>query len=182
VRRLLDEDGLDDVTIFASGSLDEHEVACLLAGGAPIDGFGVGSKLGVSVDAPYLDMAYKLVAFDGRPVLKLSEGKATLPGAKQVWRTTEHDRFAGDLVMLADEPPPDGAAPLLRPVMRHGLRLFHETLETARARAAEQRARLSPEQRLLDAQPYPVRLSAELASLRDTLTGAIGGYTAAARH
>ncbi len=79
VRRVLDEADLADVTILASGNLDEREIARLLAEGAPIDGFGVGSRLGVSADSPFLDAAYKLVAFDGRPVLKLSAGKATLP-------------------------------------------------------------------------------------------------------
>jgi nicotinate phosphoribosyltransferase len=170
VRRVLDEDGLHEVTIFASGSLDEREIWRLLSAGAPIDGFGVGSKLGVSADAPYLDMAYKLVAFDGRPVLKLSAGKATLPAAKQVWRKTEDGRLAGDLVALADEAAPEGAEPLLRAVMQDGVRLGQETLEAARARAAEQRAALPPEQRLLDARPYPVELSPPLAALRDTLT------------
>lgn len=170
VRRVLDEDGLPEVGIFASGSLDEREIARLLAGGAPIDGFGVGSRLGVSADAPYLDMAYKLVAFDGRPVLKLSAGKATLPGAKQVWRRVEAGRLAGDLVTLVDEPPTEGAQPLLQPVMKDGARLGQDSLAAARARAAAQRAALAPEQRRLDAQPYPVELSVRLITLRDTLT------------
>lgn len=171
VRSGLDADGLREVGIFASGSLDEREIARLLASGAPIDGFGVGSRLGVSADAPYLDMAYKLVAFDGRPVLKLSAGKATLPGAKQVWRRVEAGRLAGDLVALVDEPPPDGAEGLLQPVMKDGARLGHDTLAAARARALAQRAALAPEQRLLDAQPYPVESSAQLVALRDVLTG-----------
>ncbi len=69
-RRILDAAGLTDATIFVSGNLDEHTIAALLAAGAPIDGFGVGTRMGVSADAPYLDMAYKLVAYDGRPTLK----------------------------------------------------------------------------------------------------------------
>jgi nicotinate phosphoribosyltransferase len=101
VRDVLDEAGLTEVTIFASGNLDEHEIDRLLGAGAPIDGFGVGSRLVVSADAPYIDLVYKLVAFDGRPVLKLSSGKATLPGPKQVWRRIERGLFAGDVVELS---------------------------------------------------------------------------------
>ena len=87
-RRLLDRAGLDRAKIFASGGLDEHEVAELVRAGAPVDAFGIGTQLGVSADAPYVDAVYKLVEFDGRPVLKLSPAKATAPGRKQVWRGT----------------------------------------------------------------------------------------------
>src|SRR5918994_4535938 len=85
-RRLLDHAGLDAARIFASGGLDEHEVAELVRAGAPVDAFGIGTQLGVSADVPYVDAVYKLVEFDGRPVLKLSPAKATVPGRKQVWR------------------------------------------------------------------------------------------------
>ena len=170
VRGVLDDADLPGVTIFASGSLDEHEIARLLSHGAPIDGFGVGSRLGVSADAPYLDAAYKLVAFDGRPVLKLSSGKATLPGAKQVWRRADGGRFAGDVVTLRDEAAPPGAEPLLEQMMAHGVHVPAESLEAARARAAAQRAALAPEQRLLDARPYLVEITAELGELRDALS------------
>jgi nicotinate phosphoribosyltransferase len=173
VRRVLDDAGLPEVTIFASGNLDEREIARLLGHGAPIDGFGVGSRLGVSADAPYLDAAYKLVAFDGRPVLKLSDEKATLPGAKQVWRRREDGRFAGDVIALLDEPAPPGAEPLLATVMAHGTGVDCETLGVARARAADQRSALAPEHRLLEAQPYPVELGTELTALRDRLAGGI---------
>lgn len=165
VRQVLDGEGLADVGIFASGSLDEREIARLLARGAPIDGFGIGSKLGVSADAPYLDMAYKLVVFDGRPVLKLSTGKATLPGAKQVWRRHEVGRFVRDLITLADEASVEDE-PLLQPVMTDGNRKSpHESLEAARTRAATQRALLAPHHRLVDAQPYVVDVSQRLHEL-----------------
>ena len=85
-REILDRAGLPRVRIFASGGLDEHEVDRLLREGAPIDGFGVGTKVGVSQDAPWSDCTYKLVEYDGRPTLKLSTDKATLPGPKQVYR------------------------------------------------------------------------------------------------
>ena len=118
-RSLLDDAGLPHARIFASGGLDEHEVHELVQAGAPVDAFGVGTQLGVSADAPYVDSVYKLTEYDGRPVLKLSAGKASAPGRKQVWRGP-----AGDLIALRDERsgPPDGA-PLLEPVMRGGRRL-----------------------------------------------------------
>jgi nicotinate phosphoribosyltransferase len=169
VRAVLDEEGLPAVTIFASGNLDEHELDRLVAGGAPIEGFGVGTRLAVSADAPSLDAVYKLVSFDGRPVLKLSPGKSTLPGPKQVWRLREGDAFARDVVALQEEPGPDGAEPLLERVLADGIRLRDDPLEEARERAAAQRAALAPEHRALDAKPYPVEPSARLAALRDEL-------------
>jgi nicotinate phosphoribosyltransferase len=116
-RAILDRAGLPDVRIFASGGLDELEVDRLVQAGAPIDAFGVGTRVGVSADAPYLDSVYKLVEFDGRPVLKLSEDKATEPGRKQVFRGPE-----GDVIGLRDEAPPDRSEPMLVPVMREGRR------------------------------------------------------------
>jgi nicotinate phosphoribosyltransferase len=97
-------------------------------GGAPIDAFGVGTRMGVSADAPSLDSAYKLVEYDGRPMLKLSEAKASEPGRKQVFRGPD-----GDVVGLRDEPLPDDREPLLVPVMSAGRRTGPpRTLETAR--------------------------------------------------
>ena len=128
-RALLDEADLPEVRIFASGGLDEIELDRLVRAGAPIDAFGVGTRVGVSADAPSLDSAYKLVEYDGHPMVKLSENKATEPGRKQVFRGP-----AGDVVGLRDEPLPDGHEPLLVPVMRGGERTGpRRTLETARA-------------------------------------------------
>lgn len=117
-RRMLDEAGLPQAQIFASGGLDEYKVHELVKSGAPVDAFGVGTQLGVSADAPYIDCVYKLVEYDGRPVLKLSQDKASLPGRKQVWRADDQD-----LIALRDEDGPSGASPLLEPVMRDGRRL-----------------------------------------------------------
>jgi nicotinate phosphoribosyltransferase len=116
-REILDRAGLPDVRIFASGGLDELDVDRLVQAGVPIDAFGVGTRVGVSADAPYLDSVYKLVEFDGRPVLKLSEDKATEPGRKQVFRGS-----SGDVVGLREEPPPERSEPMLVPVMRDGRR------------------------------------------------------------
>jgi nicotinate phosphoribosyltransferase len=118
-RRILDHAGLGRAKIFASGGLDEHEVAELVRAGAPVDAFGIGTQLGVSADAPYIDAVYKLVEFDGRPVLKLSPAKATAPGRKQVWRGP-----SADVLGLRDEAAPGpNHEPLLEPVMRAGRRL-----------------------------------------------------------
>ncbi|HET7235122.1 MAG TPA: nicotinate phosphoribosyltransferase [Actinomycetota bacterium] len=128
-RALLDDAGLPEVRIFASGGLDELELDRLVRAGAPIDAFGVGTRMGVSADAPSLDSAYKLVEYDGRPMVKLSENKATEPGRKQVFRGP-----AGDIVGLRDEPLPEDHEPLLVPVMREGERTGpRRTLETARS-------------------------------------------------
>jgi nicotinate phosphoribosyltransferase len=127
-RAILDEAGLHQVRIFASGGLDELDLHRLVKAGAPIDAFGVGTRVGVSADAPTLDSAYKLVEYDGRPMIKLSSQKATAPGRKQVFRGED-----GDTIGLREESLP-GHEPLLVPVMRGGDRTGpHRTLETARA-------------------------------------------------
>jgi len=128
-RALLDKAGLEHVRIFGSGGLDEIEVDRLVRGGAPIDAFGIGTRMGVSADAPSLDSAYKLVEYDGRPILKLSAQKVTEPGRKQVFRGPN-----GDVIGLRDEDVPDDHEPLLVPVMQGGERIGpHRTLETARS-------------------------------------------------
>lgn len=167
-RRLLDEAGFTDATVFASGGIDEYAIDRLLSAGAPIDGFGVGTKMAVAADAPYLDMAYKLVAFDGRPRLKLSEGKATLPGAKQVWRTSTADGPSFDVLDLADRQ--HEGEPLLVTAMREGRRVWDEPLAASRERALRARHALPPVVRGLDAGEYDVRLGSALADLRDRLT------------
>jgi nicotinate phosphoribosyltransferase len=138
-RRILDHVGLGRAKIFASGGLDEHEVAELVRAGAPVDAFGIGTQLGVSADAPFVDAVYKLVEFDGRPVLKLSPAKATAPGRKQVWRGP-----AEDVIGLRDEAAPGpNHEPLLEPVMRAGRRLAPAPpIEEMRARFAADLAAL----------------------------------------
>ncbi len=141
-RAILDEAGLEAAIVFASGNLDEGEIERLLAAGAPIAGFGVGTRMGTSADAPSVDMVYKLVELDGRPVLKLSQGKATLPGPKQVWRLAEDGPPASDVLGLASDDGPQGGRPLLEQVMSGGRRLLDEPLAAARERCAAGRAAL----------------------------------------
>jgi nicotinate phosphoribosyltransferase len=141
-REILDAAGLEDVLIFASGGLDEHELTRLLEAGASVDGFGIGTAMGVSADAPYLDMVYKLVELDGRPVLKLSEGKATLPGRKQVWRV-RYDGSARHDVLGLDGCGCTGrrAAPSRRRCVG-GEIVWAEALTGARERARRERESL----------------------------------------
>jgi len=120
-RGMLDEAGLSEVQIFVSGSLDEHDIDSLLGAGAPIDGFGVGTRLGIAEDAPTIDMAYKLTAYDGRGRFKTAPGKASLPWPKQIWRRYAGDRATGDTLARRDEVHP--GEPLLERVMAGGERL-----------------------------------------------------------
>ncbi|MBI4310358.1 MAG: nicotinate phosphoribosyltransferase [Chloroflexi bacterium] len=172
VRHVLDEAGLPYVTIFASGGLDEYQVADLLLAEAPIDGFGVGTRMGVSADAPFMDIAYKLVEYAGRPVLKLSSDKVTLAHRKQVYRRSGPDgRFLEDTLALRDEALNGAGEPLLVKAMEDGRMLgAPPSLEEVRRRFREEFARL-PEQHkaLREAPAYPVHLSPGLADLQSRL-------------
>lgn len=164
-RRILDDAGLREVKLFASGGLDEHGIDALVRAGAPLDGFGVGTRVGTSADAPVLDMAYKIVEYDGRPCLKLSAKKATLVGPKQVWRRRGPDgRFVEDRIATRDEPPPEGPwEPLLETVVRGGRRLERPSLQALREAHAEEVRAMPPELLALDAEAaYPARLSPAL--------------------
>lgn len=160
-RGILDEAGLQQVKLFASGSLDEDSIAALVAAGAPIDSYGVGSSMGVSRDAPDLDIAYKLCEYGGRGRVKLSAGKPVLPGRKQVFRAADMGHDVHDLIGRADEVLP--GRPLLVPVMRDGKRLpaGRRTLDEIRDETRRQIARLPRHvQALAPADPpYPVRIS-----------------------
>lgn len=168
VRAILNDAGLSQTIIFASGALDEYAIERVAGSGAPIDGFGVGTRLGVSADAPHLDLVYKLVAYDERPTLKLSPGKETWPGPKQVWRTRDEGGFAGDWLGLRDEAGPAGGEPLLREVMAAGRRVTPaDSLDAARERCAREVASLPVEcQRLHDSAPYPVEPTSALRALQ----------------
>jgi nicotinate phosphoribosyltransferase len=166
VRSILDQGGLKDVGIFVSGGLDEDSVAAMIAAGAPINGFGVGTSLTTSSDVPSLDCVYKLEEYAGLPRRKRSTGKATWPGRKQVWRRYGPDgRMAGDVISLETEKQ-DGE-PLLQLVMRDGKRVGpHPTLTESRARAAMDLGRLpEPLRRLEPGAGYPVAVSDALEQL-----------------
>ena len=171
VRRILDNGGLKDVIILVSGGVDEDFIAKVVGSRAPIDGFGVGSSLDSSTDAPTLDCAYKLQEYRGKPKRKLSEGKATWPGRKQVWRKRGADgRMAGDVVAL--ESAPHEGESLIVPVMKSGERVRNAPpLDEIRSHAASELARLpEPLRGLKPARPYPVKISPELERLAEQAT------------
>lgn len=167
VRRILDEGGLAEATIFASGNIDEYRIRDLLAGGAPIDGFGVGTSLVTSSDAPYLDAVYKIQEYAGRARRKRSTGKATWPGRKQVFRHYDRaGRFEHDVITVEGDE--RQGEPLLVPVMRNGKRLHApESLAVSRERAAAQLAKLPERLRALEpaASPYRVEIAPALRKL-----------------
>jgi nicotinate phosphoribosyltransferase len=172
VREILDTGGLEDVSIIVSGDLDEYRIAELLAGGAPIDSFGVGTQMGVSADAPALSAVYKLAEYDSRPVLKLSTGKASLPGRKQVWRREADGVLVGDVIGLDNDDVPDGR-PMLERVMVGGVRSGSvASLADARERCARALASLPDDLRLLEsgASPAPVETSPTLDALARRVT------------
>jgi len=172
-RALLDEAGLRSTRIVASGDLDEYEIARLRGAGAPVDAWGVGTRLVRSTDAPHVGGVYKLVQHDalGEPRMKTSPGKGTRPGAHQVHRVRSGRKAVRDIVALADETV-DGAEPLLVPIFDAG-RLVRppDDLEAARARARDEIATLPSEVRAIgnrdrdEGSPYPVQVSERLRAL-----------------
>jgi nicotinate phosphoribosyltransferase len=171
VRRKLDAAGLQRVKIFASSSLDEYEIQRLVSAGAPIDGFGVGTHLGTSSDAPFLDTAYKLTEYAGKARMKLSESKATLPGRKQIFREKVAGQAVRDVVGLMDETAVAGD-PLLVKVMENGRRTRSpEPLDVCRERCRAERDALPKELLSLEKaeRAYPVELSPGLRQAQSTL-------------
>jgi len=171
IRALLDARGLGYVKIFASGDLDEYRIAELLSKGAEIDAFGVGTRMGTSADKPYVDVIYKLCETtsakgDFSPIMKLSEGKATLPGRKQVFRFKDKKGFfAKDVIALADEKME--GEPLLAKVMENGkITRALPSLGEIRAAAMENLSKLPEKYKKLTSAPaYPVELSRALEDL-----------------
>jgi nicotinate phosphoribosyltransferase len=167
VRHVLDDAGLRDAIIFASGNLDEYRVAELVADGAPIDSFGIGTSLATSSDAPYLDCVYKLQEYEGRARRKRSAGKATWPGRKQVFRRHAADgTLAGDIVSLESDT--QSGEPLLVPVMRGGRRVSAPVaLAAARGYAERELGRLPLSLRALcdSAEPYTAEIAPGLRAL-----------------
>ncbi|MEW6388038.1 MAG: nicotinate phosphoribosyltransferase [Thermodesulfobacteriota bacterium] len=168
VRRIFRENGLDYVRIFASGGFDEFKIARVLAAGGEVDSFGVGTKMGVAADAPYFDIAYKLVKYGERPVMKLSTGKVTLVDKKQVFRSYDPDgKMALDTIALREESGLAGE-PLLRQVMQGG-RLTRPlpSLKECREYFLGQFDRLpEPYKALENPAAYPVSLSPGLTALQ----------------
>lgn len=168
VRSLLDAGNCRDITIFASGNLDEYAVQALLQSGAPIDGFGIGTRMNISADAPFLDCAYKLVEYAGEARRKRSLGKETWPGRKQVYRRYDAGGLmCGDTLTVQGAQATGQAEALLHPVMRGGVLLQPlPALGEIRAYAQSQLARLPPSLRSLQiASAYEVKVSETLHAL-----------------
>jgi nicotinate phosphoribosyltransferase len=171
VRESLDHAGLTSTRIIVSGDLDEWKIAALVASGAPIDTFAVGTSLTTADDAPALGGVYKLVQIEEygaiRPVMKRSVGKGTWPGVKQVWRSEHGGVAVGDVIALIDESPPQTAHALLEPVMRNGTRVGRRVSLTESRQYCRDASQLLPAQLWhLTADPnYPVERSPGLARL-----------------
>ena len=168
VRRILDEAGLSEMQIYASSNFDEFKIADMVKAGAPIDAFGVGTRVGVSADAPYLDIVYKLARLGNRDIRKLSPGKVTLAGRKQVFRRLEgQGRYQEDLIGCREETIP-GARPLLEPVMRGGSRIHPaKSLEEIRQQFETQTACLPERYKTIHRhEAYPVKITPRLQSLQ----------------
>ncbi|MBX3327516.1 MAG: nicotinate phosphoribosyltransferase [Nitrospira sp.] len=166
VRQILDGGGLSRVKILASGNLDEYRLRDLVRTGTPIDSFAVGTAMTTSSDAPSLDCAYKLQEYAGRPCRKRSEGKATWPGRKQVYRSyTDGGHLDHDIITTDDDQ--QSGQPLLHPVMREGRRLAASpSLVEVRRHTALQLGRLPESLRILELSPaYDVRISEALQGL-----------------
>jgi nicotinate phosphoribosyltransferase len=166
VRQILNEGGLGEVAILASGGLDEDSIAEMLRAGAPIDGFGVGTSLTTSSDVPALDCAYKLEEYAGLPRRKHSAGKATWPGRKQVWRRYGADgRMSGDVISVESDQ--QAGEPLIHLAMQGGRRVGPSpTLAEIRARAARDLERLpEPLRQMQLGASYPVQVADALVRL-----------------
>ncbi len=168
VRKIFDDANLPNVKIFGSGGLDEYDLAELAEANAPFDSYGVGTRMGTSADAPWMDMAYKLVEYDRAPVLKLSTGKASSPGRKQVFRTRDGSgNFVQDTIGLRDEQ--SAGENLLRQAMQNGRRTApRPDLNESRKMFSEDFAALPERFKSLRNPPqYPVETSQQLLDLRE---------------
>lgn len=167
----MDEAGLYDVKIFASSGFDEYKIARVISEGAKIDAFGVGTKVGVSADAPFVDIVYKMVRFKGSDKRKLSPGKLTLAGEKQVFRKSDRSgQYQEDIVGLRNESI-DGAVPLLEKVMEDGkIRRPHFSLQAIQDRFKNNFSSLPDTYKSIhEHTPFPVRLSRRLEELQKGL-------------
>jgi nicotinate phosphoribosyltransferase len=173
VRKILDGKGLEEIHIFVSGNIDEHAIRDLLSRGAPIDGFGVGTKLDTSEDAPYLECAYKLMDYAGKPRMKKSHGKATMPGRKQVFRRFEKGVMTGDTLTLENDP--QEGIPLIGKVMEKGVRLSPPLGWQEIAQYTKEQYKTLPESlKNLSTDPAcPIRISHLLLRLQEETAAAI---------
>ncbi len=167
-RNILNKAGLSDVKIIASGGLDEWSISKIVKSGAPVDSFGVGTRMVVSEDSPGTDIVYKLTSFAGVGRTKCSIGKEILPGEKQVWRNLEGKK-GGDLIGTSEET--HSGIPLLHQVMTEGNRLevSRKSIEDSRKYALEEISKLPKDIQAIDSvqSPYPVTISEQLKKIHN---------------
>ncbi|MBD3213043.1 MAG: nicotinate phosphoribosyltransferase [Candidatus Lokiarchaeota archaeon] len=172
VRKILDDNGCDEVQIVLSSNLDEYKIKEILDKGAPADAFGVGTELVTSSDDPKLSAVYKLMEHNGEPKIKISEGKKTYPGRKQLYRRFDQNgKFKEDLLMLEDEEPPENAYPLLVPIMKNGKLIYDlPSLDEIKKYCRENIEKLPEKYRQLkQIKVQKVHISEKLDSLMDRL-------------
>ncbi len=161
LRRILDEVGLKRVKIFASGGLDEYKIREIIKKNAPIDGFGIGTRMGVSADVPYLDMVYKLTEFKGKGRAKTSPGKMTFPYKKQVYRIEEQGIYKKDIICRYSED--SCGEPLLKKVMEKGKKILpDQSLNHIRDKLKKELSKLP--KRLLEVSPATPPYTVEISS------------------
>ncbi len=168
-RCILDEHGLKDSMVFASGAFDEYKIQQILSQNAQIDSFGVGTKMGVSSDAPYLDMAYKIVEYNGEPVVKLSPGKASLTSDKQVYRFTSSEKLYDHDVIACRKENLGGGIPLLVPALSGGKIIYNSPpLSEIRSHFKKNFSRLQEKYKSINKEGplYPVKISEKLRQLQ----------------
>jgi nicotinate phosphoribosyltransferase len=171
VRKIFDAAGMKDIKIIGSGGLDEYDLADFSDADAPYDSYGVGTKMGVSGDAPWSDIAYKLVEYGGRSVLKLSPGKISWPGKKQVFRQRDSQgKLQRDAIGLRDENLPD-TEPLLQKVMERGQVVRPQpALDESRTILRQEFACLPESAKAIrNPSPYPVEFTPKLTALLDQI-------------
>jgi nicotinate phosphoribosyltransferase len=174
VRKVFDDANLPELKIVGSSGLDEFELAELTRSNTPFDSYGIGTKMGMSADAPWADMSYKLVEYERRPLLKLSPGKTSWPGKKQVFRLRDSEgKLVRDVIGLREENL--AGERLLKEVLRDGKMLHrYPSLKESRNLFAEEFAAIPEEvKRIRDPSPYPVAFSTELNALREQATSSI---------
>jgi nicotinate phosphoribosyltransferase len=175
VRKILDGAGLTDCKIIGSGGLDEYDLAELALAEAPFDSYGVGTKMGISADAPWTDISYKLVDYQGRPVLKLSTGKVSWPGKKQVFRFRgSKGELQRDVIGLRDEKLPGES--LLQEVMRNGrlTKTYPSLTEIRKVFEADFASLQENVKAIRNPIDYSVEFSPGLRELREEITQKIG--------
>ena len=172
VKRMFQEAGFPNLSIIVSGSLDEFRLQEMLDAGAQIDVFAIGTRMGVSADAPYFDIAYKLVEYAGRPVLKLSSGKKTWVGKKQIYRHYDENGMMREDVLALLSEPQTGAVPMMETVMENGRPVRPiESLETIRNRFKKEWETLPPAyQDIATPGQYPVKISPSLRALEQRIS------------